>query len=166
MKVKFMAVAIMIAVMALTAACGQANKTTTTTSTAETKKEVTVENVIQAFKNAGLEAENTYEMGAKDYGMAPMTAKKGIRFLIPSMGVSDDVEPDDKDKGMSGGRVLVFENQEKMEAMKKYYDSLKEVSAWMFSWTVGNKTVLVQINGELSEDQFNKYKAIIDSLDV
>lgn len=41
--------------------------------------------IVSAFKQAGLEAENTRSMTKDDYGLAPMMANQGIRFIIPSL---------------------------------------------------------------------------------
>jgi hypothetical protein len=115
-------------------------------------KAISSDEVVKAFKDAGLEAEAARPMTKEDYGIAPMRAKEGKRFYIPSIG---------KDKG---GRILVFDNSTVLEQTKKYYDEMGKQSAMFFSWTVAKGMVLVQITGDLKEAQFNKYKAVVESL--
>src|SRR5690606_18920399 len=105
----------------------------------ESSKSVTASDVVQAFKDAGLEAENTRAMTKDDYGMAPMKAKEAMRFHTPSLG--EDV----------GGRIFVYDNQKDLEEMKAYYDELGKASAMFFSWTIAHGDVLVQITGDLPE---------------
>jgi len=61
----------------------------------------TPEQVIMAFKAAGLEAENPTKLVKEDYGMAPLVGQ-GLHFLIPSL-CSD-----------CGGRVFVVESEDDM----------------------------------------------------
>lgn len=112
----------------------------------------TPEQVIAAFKSAELEAENTRAMTSKDYGLAPMIAKEGIRFYIPSLG------PD------KGGRLYSFENQEKLNIMKDYYVKAGETSAMFFSWVFAKDNILIQINGDLDESKAKQYEAALNSL--
>ncbi|MCR8634604.1 stress protein [Paenibacillus radicis (ex Xue et al. 2023)] len=127
-----------------------------TTATAPVKKEepaknVTLESLVQAFKNGGVEAETPAKMEAKDYGAAPKLGN-GMRIFVPSLG---------KD---SGGRVLQFDNKSDLEGMKKYYDDLGKASAIAFSHTYAKGLFLLQMNGTMKEDQFIKYKEIMDKV--
>ncbi|KAB8139076.1 stress protein [Gracilibacillus oryzae] len=113
---------------------------------------ITVEEVITAFQDAGLEAENATEMTKDDYGMAPMKDDEAKRFLTPSIGEG------------AGGRILSYSNQDDLEEMKAYYDDLGRESAMFFSWTIAHKNILVQINGDLPEEEYNKYKEALEAL--
>lgn len=112
----------------------------------------TSEQVIKAFKAAGLEAEEIRPMTKDDYGMAPMTAVEGTRFLIPSL-CSD-----------CGGRVFSFASPEDLEMMKAYYVELGRVSAIFFSWVFVKDNILVQINGDLPEEKAKQYEAALDAM--
>lgn len=101
---------------------------------------------IEAIKAAGLEFENPREMTKDDYGMAPMMAKEGIRFFVPSLG------PD------NGGRLYSFATKEEMDKTKDYYIKLGKENAKFFSWVIEKDNILIQINGDLKEDAANKYK--------
>ena len=112
----------------------------------------TADMVVQAFKDTGLECEDVYDMTKDDYGLAPMVAKEGKRFLIPSLGEDN------------GGRIFTFNNTEDLEKTKAYYDDLGKESAAFFSWTFVKDKVLVQINGDLPEDKAKKYEAALNSI--
>lgn len=116
-----------------------------------TASTLTGQGVVDAFKAAGLEAESPQPMTEDDYGMSAITADEGIRFLVPS------ICPD------CGGRVMIFNDPEKLQAMKGYYLKVEEV-AGQKSWLYENGPVLVQINGDLPEEQAKKYEAALTGL--
>jgi hypothetical protein len=107
-------------------------------------------NVLAAFKAAGLEAENTYSMGPKDYGFGPYLGR-GTRFLIPSLCAD------------CGGRIFDMDSQADLASLEAYYVNLSKASAAFFSWTFKNGNVLLQINGDLPEAQAFKYRDILMS---
>lgn len=109
---------------------------------------VTGEDVVTAFKNAGLEAESPSAMTKDDYGFGPYVCT-GTRFLIPSLGAD------------SGGRIFICDNAEDLASLKSYYDELGKSSAVFFSWTFVKGDVLVQINGDLPEEKARQYEAAI-----
>ena len=107
---------------------------------------------IEAFKVAGLEAEETRPMTQDDYGMAPMLAVDGSRFLIPSLCAD------------CGGRVLSFASQGDLDTTHAYYVELGKSSALFFSWTFAKDDILVQINGDLPEEKARQYEAALNTL--
>ncbi len=113
---------------------------------------LTNEEVIDAFIEAGLDVGETREMTKDDYGLGPMKAEEGTRFLITSLGEDN------------GGRLLTYENESDLDEMKEYYDSMAEESSMLFSWTIKHKNVLVQINGALPEEDYNEYKSALEGL--
>lgn len=110
------------------------------------------QNVVNAFKSAGLEAEGTYQMTKDDYGLAPLMAVEGLRFFIPSL-CSD-----------CGGRIMSFDDPTGLEATKAYYVELGKSSAALFSWVFVKDNILVQINGDLPEDRALKYQAALETM--
>lgn len=110
--------------------------------------QVTGDVVVQSFKDAGLEAENTRAMTKDDYGVAPYVCT-GTRFYIPSLG------PD------NGGRIFVCDNEADRESLKNYYIELGKTSALFFSWVFTKGNIVVQINGDLPEEQARKYETAI-----
>lgn len=109
--------------------------------------------IVDAFVAAGLPAESPTPMTVDDYGMAPYVCD-GVRFLIPSLG--DD----------SGGRAFVCASDADLASLREYYESLGRASAIAFSWVFANEDrgVLVQINGELPEEEARKYEAAVTDL--
>ena len=89
-------------------------------------------------------------MKPEDYGFAPL-GDEGLRFLIPSI-CSD-----------CGGRVMYYSDRYYLEKTKKYYDDLGKESAALFSWTFVRDHILVQINGDLAEDDARKYEAALNA---
>lgn len=112
----------------------------------------TPEQVIEAFKNAGLEAENVRPMTKDDFGLAPMIASKATRFYIPSLGEG------------CGGRLYSFNSLEDLEIMKNYYVSAGKKSAIFFSWVFTKDNILVQINGDLNEGKAKQYEATLSTI--
>lgn len=111
---------------------------------------LTAANVLTAFKAAGLQAENTYHMGPKDYGFGPYLGN-GTRFLIPSL--CEDC----------GGRIFDMDSQADLERLESYYVNLGRNAAFLFSWTFKNGNVLLQINGDLPEADAYKYRDVLMS---
>ncbi len=112
----------------------------------------TTAQVTSAFTASGLECESTRSMTKDDYGMGPMTAKEGTRFLIPSLG--DD----------NGGRIFSFSSQDDLDKTKTYYVELGKSSALFFSWVFVKDNILVQINGDLPEATARKYETSLNTI--
>jgi hypothetical protein len=116
------------------------------------KDSITPDKVIVAFKGAGLEAEDSRKMTKDDYGVAPMKAEEGKLIILPS--VCEDC----------GARIFNYENDKDLDEMKAYYDDLGKESAMLFSWTIKHKNILVQLNGDLPEEEYNKYVKALEEL--
>lgn len=110
-------------------------------------------NVLDVFRDAGLEVESPRPMTKDDYGLAPYIATEGTHFLIPSL--CEDC----------GGRIFSFEDQDDLATMREYYVSLGESSAMFFSWTFTRDNILVQINGDLPEEQAKQYEAALQAME-
>lgn len=109
-------------------------------------------NIVDSFKASNLEVGSYRAMTVDDYGPAPLQAKEGTRFFIPSM--CDDC----------GGRILAFSDQKGLEATQHYYEELGKGSAAFFSWVFVKDNILVQINGELSEEKARQYEKVLNNL--
>ncbi|MED2688648.1 stress protein [Bacillus toyonensis] len=110
---------------------------------------VTVGKVIEEFKAAGLEADNPSDLPEKEFGN---TRKEAKRILVPALGED------------SGGRIFEFKNKEDLEKAKKYYDDLGNGNQMLFSHTYAKGNFLIQMNGDMEDAQFNKYKEVIDKV--
>ena len=113
---------------------------------------LTIDQIITAFADAGLDAKDPKTMTVDDYGLAPFVGS-GVRFLIPSLCEN------------CGGRVFVFDNDKDLESVKTYYEEIGKSSAIFFSWIFVNNNALVQINGDLPEEQARKYESVLMSLE-
>lgn len=112
----------------------------------------TPDGIVAAFKAAGLEAENTKVMEAADYGPAPKGTEQGVRFIIPSL---------DSD---SGGRIFVGKTAADLEGLRTYYSELAKMGGMFFSHVFSKDNMLVQINGELPQEQAAKYDAALQAI--
>lgn len=111
----------------------------------------TLEQAAEAIQAAGLEFESPRPMTGDDYGLAPVTAGEGIRFLIPSLCPE------------CGGRLMWFDDPQALEMIKIYYETLGENPLY-FSWVFQRDNILLQINGDLPEDQAMLYKTALEDL--
>ncbi|MCU4986688.1 stress protein [Bacillus thuringiensis] len=110
---------------------------------------LTVGKVIEEFKAAGLEADNPSDLPEKEFGN---TRKEAKRILVPALGED------------SGGRIFEFKNKEDLEKAKKYYDDLGNGNQMLFSHTYAKGNFLIQMNGDMEDAQFNKYKEVMDKV--
>ncbi len=134
-----------------TATPGAAEPTSSST-TPQPFSKWTPQQVVEAFQSAGLEVSTPRPMTTDDYGLVPMLAVEGTRFFIPSI-CSD-----------CGGRIMSFANQEDLTIVENYYAQMGRFGAVLFSWVYVKDNILVQINGELPEENAHMYQAALDSL--
>ncbi|EHP0513646.1 hypothetical protein JL770_06745 [Staphylococcus pseudintermedius] len=111
---------------------------------------VEIKDITQAFKDEGLQVNDEKEMTKDDYGLAPMTAEKGVIF-----GIEKDANGEYKN-----ARLMKFEKEKDLDQTKKYYDDAGKGSALLYSHTYKSDDgkFLLQMNGEISEKVFDKYK--------
>lgn len=76
--------------------------------------------------------------------------KDGKRILVPALGQDN------------GCRLFEFSKKEDLEKAKKYYDDLSNSSPMLFSHTYAKGNFLVQMNGDMKDEEFNKYKEVMD----
>jgi hypothetical protein len=120
----------------------------TTTGCGILNHQMTGNDVIKAFKQDGLQAENVHPMTTEEYGEAPRVCN-GTRFLIPSLG------PD------NGGRVFICDKQDEQNQIVSYYEGLNRTSSLYFSWVFIKGNIVVQINGDLDGNTAEKYDQAI-----
>ncbi len=112
----------------------------------------TGDDVVAAFQAAGLEAEDARPMTKDDYGLGPFVGT-GTRFYLPSL--CEDC----------GGRIIITENDADTEAVRTYYDSLGQSSAAFFSWVTVRDNIVLQMNGDLPEEQFRQYEVALNGME-
>ena len=111
---------------------------------------VTTDDLIKKFKDDGLEIGEVSDLPNKEFGN---TRKEGKRILIPSLG--DD----------NGGRLFLFNNEKDLKQAKSYYDDLGNAGAMFYSHTYQKGNFLLQMNGDMSDDDFKKYADSMDGLE-
>jgi hypothetical protein len=109
---------------------------------------IPAEDVIAAFKAAGLQAEGARPLTIADYALVPYVCQ-GLRFFIPSLG------PD------NGGRIFICDNKGDEDTLSSYYQSFGQPGSEFFSWVFVKGNIVVQINGALPEATANQYEAAI-----
>lgn len=110
---------------------------------------ISVNDIVEQFKTDGLEIGEISDLDNSEFGES---REEGKRILIPSLG-------DDK-----GGRLFVFKDEEGLNAAKSYYDDLGKGSPLLYSHTYANGLVLLQMNGDMSDEDFAKYTESIESV--
>ncbi|QKN79115.1 stress protein [Bacillus pumilus] len=120
---------------------------TACSSAPSTKKQLTTNNLIEAFKSDGLEAEKPTDLKQKEFGNI---REEGKRILIPSLGEN------------AGGRIFKFGNETDLKQAKSYYDELGNAGSMFFSHTYSKGNFLLQMNGEMKDSEFQKYKKVMD----
>ncbi|MCJ1657187.1 hypothetical protein MT340_011915 [Staphylococcus sp. NRL 16/872] len=102
-----------------------------------------ISDVTNKFKKEGLNVDNLKKMKREDFGMAPMKAKDAKMFTVT----------DNKN-----ARILKFENENDLKDTKKYYDELGKASGIFYSHTYAKDDILMQMNGDIDDKVFDKYK--------
>jgi hypothetical protein len=143
------------------------------------------EEVVEAFKEEGLEVGTYYDVDDEGEGQSPVpqTYVEGTRFTIPSLKEIDPIPlppepvlpgPDGRpvaggatapelpaSPGDEGGRVFTFESQEDLDAVRDYYEGLGSISGWLDSHIYTEGYVLLQISGELPEGQAKESERVL-----
>jgi len=110
-------------------------------------REPPAEEVIQAFREEGLEIGETRQVDREvDRSFVPKIYKEQVSFTVPSQGER------------VGGRVFTFESPEDLEQVREHYEGFGELfSSYVY---VKNK-VLVQISGSMQEEQAERYGEVL-----
>lgn len=151
-------VVLLVCSIVLLSACSSGKKAeskdstrTNLTSSSSSQKETTADlnKIIEKFKKDGLTVDDSKAMTKEDFGMAPMSAKEA--FIL-------GIQKDDVGENMNA-RIFSFESKKDLDKTKSYYDDLGKDSVVTFSYTAANekKKVLMQFNGDLSQDLVQKY---------
>ena len=80
----------------------------------------------------------------------PKTYTEGTHFDIPCMGEGH------------GGQVFVFENEEDLNVMVDYYESLPNISPMLHSHLYVEQLVLLQIGGNLPKSDADAYGEVLE----
>lgn len=115
------------------------------------------DNVVQAFKEQGLEVGDSYPVDedpnqAKFIG--PKTYQEGTRFLLPSLGED------------TGGQVYTYASRDDLGVMKNYWETLNEnTTGMLYSHVYDKGNVLVHITGQLPKGKADEYGQVLEQMD-
>ena len=110
-------------------------------------REPTAEEVIESFRAEGLEVGEVQAVErSEDRSLIPKTYEEQMSFEIPSSGER------------SGGRVFTFPSREALDPVSECDEEFGGVFA-SYIYTEGN--VLVQIDGDVPEDQADQYGEVL-----
>lgn len=107
---------------------------------------ITAIDLLNKFKQSNLNVTNDRKMTVSDLGMAPKVTDEAYIFTV------------ENDKN---ARLFEVKNSSDLNNLKKYYDDLGVSSALLYSHTFSKGNFLLQMNGEISEELFNKYTEIL-----
>jgi hypothetical protein len=111
------------------------------------------EEVVRAIEDEGLPMGDVYPVGeVKGWKTSPVpkTYTEGTHFDIPGMGEGH------------GGQVFVFENEEDLDVMVDYYESLPNKSPMLRSHLYVENLVLLQIGGNLPKGDADAYGDVLE----
>ena len=118
-----------------------------------TAEQYTADDVVQVFEDENLEIEDVESLTEDEYNMEgigeDMYAMDGARFSIPSH--------------ETHARILIFDDKDKLEKRLDFNDRIKE-SVNVGTWDIVHGNILIEMDKELPEEQFEKYKAAIKAL--
>jgi hypothetical protein len=110
-------------------------------------RDPTAEEVIQAFRDEGLEVGEVQSISrSEDRSLIPKTYEEQVSFTIPSSG--ERVK----------GRVFTFPSRETLDPVREYYE---EFGSMFSSYVYVEGNVLVQIAGDVPEDQAERYGEVL-----
>jgi hypothetical protein len=113
-------------------------------------RDPSAEEVVQAFRDEGLEVGEVQPIRRElDRSFLPKIYEEQVRFSIPSQGEN------------IGGRVFTFESQEDLEQVREHYEGF---GGPFFSYVYVEGNVLVQLPGEVPEDQADRYGEVLQEM--
>jgi hypothetical protein len=105
------------------------------------------EEVIQAFRDEGLEVGEVQSISrSEDRSLIPKTYEEQVSFTIPLSG--ERVK----------GRVFTFPSRETLDPVREYYE---EFGSMFSSYVYVEGNVLVQIAGDVPENQAERYGEVL-----
>lgn len=114
------------------------------TSSVKTAKEL-----ISKFEESKLTVIEARNMETDDFGIVPKLTDDAMIFTI-------NVEND------QNARVFKFNSSEDLTKVKEVYDKLGKETAMLFSHTYAKGNFLIQANGDIKKEDFEKYTKIMN----
>ena len=85
----------------------------------------------------------------------PNQYNQKINFEVKTIEQSEEDEP-------KGGSIEVFNSEKDANSRKEYIESIGESMSFLAEYDYVNRNVLLRMDYEVGEDDYNKYKEILD----
>lgn len=119
--------------------------------------------LLDAFVEAGLNVMEPRIMKRQDFGIAPLLANEAVQFGA-KYAEFVSVDEDGNEDPYNYGRIFLVNDENDLASMKAVYDDLAKESAMFYSHTHSKRNILIQMGGDVSDDDFEKYVAIIEQV--
>lgn len=119
--------------------------------------------IMQGFVDNKLNVLEPYMAKRTDLGMAPYTTDNMV-FFGAQLAVDPVTDENGETDPYNYGRLFFIEDEEDMKLQKAYYDDLAKQSALFYSHTYQKGNVLLQMGGDVPDEDFEKYIQVIDQI--
>lgn len=134
--------------------------------TNDVREEIQNEELIElldAFVDAGLNVMEPRIMKRQDFGIAPLLAEEAVQFGAQ---YADFVyiDEDGNEDPYNYGRMFLVNNSDDLARIKATYDDLAKESAMLYSHTHSKGNILLQMGGDVPDEDFEKYIEVIERI--
>ena len=119
--------------------------------------------ILQAFYDSGLNVMEPKIMTRNDYGIAPLLAEEAVSFGAQFAEFVFENEDGSIDQ-FNYGRLFLVRDENDLQTMKAVYDDLGKEAAMLYSHTYSKGDILLQMGGDVSDEDFALYTAVIDEV--
>ncbi len=119
--------------------------------------------ILQAFYDAGLNVMEPKIMTRNDYGIAPLLAEEAVSFGAQFAEFVFENE-DGSIEQFNYGRLFLVRDENDLQTIKAVYDDLGKEAAMLYSHTYSKGDTLLQMGGDVSDEDFALYTAVIDEV--
>ena len=116
--------------------------------------------ILQAFYDAGLNVMEPKIMTRNDYGIAPLLAEEAVSFGAQFAEFVFENE-DGSIEQFNYGRLFLVRDDNDLQTIKAVYDDLGKEAAMLYSHTYSKGDILLQMGGDVSDEDFALYTAVI-----
>ncbi|MGO1559485.1 MAG: DUF1002 domain-containing protein [Ruoffia tabacinasalis] len=119
--------------------------------------------ILQAFYDSGLNVMEPKIMTRNDYGIAPLLAEEAVSFGAQFAEFVFENE-DGSIEQFNYGRLFLVRDENDLQTIKAVYDDLGKEAAMLYSHTYSKGDILLQMGGDVSDEDFALYTAVIDEV--
>ncbi|MFL2131172.1 DUF1002 domain-containing protein [Ruoffia sp. FAM 20858] len=119
--------------------------------------------ILQAFYDSGLNVMEPKIMTRNDYGIAPLLAEEAVSFGAQFAEFVFENE-DGSIEQFNYGRLFLVRDENDLQTIKAVYDELGKEAAMLYSHTYSKGDILLQMGGDVSDEDFALYTAVIDEV--